>query len=120
MFFCDRHKRELSWTQSFQKLYVPTHTNAGNYFIGVLAGFIYYKMRNSDLNEEFLRKLRKIFYIIVIIGFMNFEMSAIFYFNKFEKPSIWISIYAIISKHLWGVQGILLILVILFKAKRKT
>lgn len=77
-------------------------------------------MRDSNLNEEFLRKLRKIFYLVVIVGLINLEMSAIFYFNKFEKPAIWISIYAIISRHLWGIQGVILILVVLFKAIRKT
>lgn len=114
-----RDKREISWTKSFQKLYIPTHTNAGNYFIGVLSGFLYYKYRDMPSKDKLLKTIRILFYICVVVGIINFQMSCIFYFFKFEKPAIWISIYAIIARHLWGVSGIILMFASMFKATSK-
>lgn len=40
--------------------YAPTHMNAGNYFIGVAVGVIYYnfKKANKDFSKIFVRKFK--------------------------------------------------------------
>lgn len=49
-------------------------------------------------------------YSLLPIAFLGLYSGAIFYNNDFEKPAIWIAIYAAGMKSLWGIFGATLIL----------
>lgn len=49
------------------------------------------------------------FWLWIPLLFLNVLSGYIFFVNDFEKPAIWISVYAIIYRHVWGL-GIAFIL----------
>lgn len=50
-----------------------------------------------------------LFWLWIPLLFLNVLSGYIFFVNDFEKPAIWISIYAAIYRHVWGL-GIAFIL----------
>lgn len=42
---------------------------------------------------------------MIPIAFLGFLSGYIFYENDFEKPALWIAIYAAAIKSLWGIFG---------------
>uniref|UniRef100_A0A336LLI2 CSON014430 protein n=1 Tax=Culicoides sonorensis TaxID=179676 RepID=A0A336LLI2_CULSO len=73
---------------SFKDTYVTFYTSAGNYFIGILAGYLYHVINRSTYQPS--QRTRT---------FLRYT------FIHFEKPALWIAIYAIISKNMWGYIG---------------
>lgn len=45
------------------------------------------------------------FYSLGPIGFFAFFAAWPFYAYEFQKPAIWIAIYASLSKNIWGMMG---------------
>lgn len=108
----------MTWTPAFRYLYVPAHMNAGSYFIGIVAGFLVYQFRKKTLDARTKRTLAYMFWFIPILGVANMGISNIFYYYDFEKPAIWISIFCIVSRLIWGLLGFVLIFAAIFKASK--
>lgn len=45
------------------------------------------------------------FYSLLPIGLLAFFAAYPFYAYDFEKPAIWIAVYASLSKNIWGMMG---------------
>lgn len=96
--------KTVLWNEGdYNEMYIPTHTNTGSYVAGVIAGWMYFKLRTNKIE---LRNNR-VFYgawVAVIPSAIAFLLSG-FIFNEFqfEKPALWIAIYASLSKNLWGI-----------------
>jgi hypothetical protein len=107
----------------YKKLYIPTHLNIGNYFIGVALGLILFDFKKTGrtLQKTFvsskhqsaiyaliiffcsLQVLRFLWYSCLVLGVLNLMSGYIFYNYDLEKPSIWVSILAVFLKHSWGL-----------------
>lgn len=59
------------------------------------------------INRQLLTIL---WYLVVPIGVCTLLSGYIFYENDFHKPSVWIGIYASVSKNSWGLLGLIFIL----------
>lgn len=50
------------------------------------------------------------FYLVFPLGVLIFLAAYIFYAYDFERPAIWIALFAAVSKNIWGLFGALLML----------
>uniref|UniRef100_A0A182IST2 Acyltransferase 3 domain-containing protein n=3 Tax=Anopheles atroparvus TaxID=41427 RepID=A0A182IST2_ANOAO len=95
-------KYVLWYDPMYREMYIPMHTNIGSYLAGLIAGLVYHKLKRA----EFVAARHKGFHILwyaslpVAIGLL--VSAYIFYAYDFEKPAIWIALYAALSKNLWG------------------
>lgn len=103
---------------AFRYLYIPAHMNSGSYFIGILAGFLFIQLREKTLDAKAKRMLGYSFWLVPVLGVINVELSNIFYLIEFEKPAIWISVFAIISRIIMGLLGFIMIFSAVFKASK--
>lgn len=106
----------MTWTTEFKHLYIPAHMNAGSYFIGIVAGFVVHKLRAKTITPREKRILGYMFWLVPTMGVLNMEVSNIFYFFEFEKPAVWIAVFSIVSRIIWGLIGFVLIFAAIFKA----
>lgn len=51
-----------------------------------------------------------LWYSSIPIAMFGLHSGIIFYANEFEKPAIWIAIYAACMKSLWGIFGATIVL----------
>lgn len=102
-----RDRINMNHMPSFKDTYIPFYASAGNYFIGILAGYLYHVIKRSTYqpSERTKKFLKYTFWHVFVIGVLNFYYSYIFYDYNFEKPALWIAIYTIISKNMWGYIG---------------
>lgn len=40
----------MVYNESYLKLYIPSHTNAGCFLIGMICGYAYRKMKQNDID----------------------------------------------------------------------
>lgn len=85
----------------------------------MICGFLYHKYKERRFDPVFLRHLRILLVIFTIISVINLQLTWIFYVHQFEKPALWIAIYAVVARHLWGVFFSVIILAACFKASCK-
>lgn len=108
----------MTWMPEFRHLYIPSYMNAGSYFIGIVVGFMVPHYRGKVLDARTKRFLSYMFWLVPILGMANIELSNIFYFFEFEKPALWISLFSIVSRIIWGFLGVSLVLAALFKTSK--
>ncbi|XP_055629971.1 nose resistant to fluoxetine protein 6-like [Toxorhynchites rutilus septentrionalis] len=96
-------KYVLWYDESYRKMYIPTHTNYGSYLAGLIAGLAYMKLKRSECDVRRHKLFLIAWYSGLPLAIMLLLSAYIFYAYDFEKPAIWIAIYAAFSKNLWGV-----------------
>lgn len=94
-----------SQSDGFFSYYIPTHTNAGNYFAGLGMALFYLHLKKNRIDISKYKSFTFLFYAIFPIGLLSWLSAYLFYTNNFEKPAIWLAIYAAVSKNVWGILG---------------
>ncbi|XP_063697874.1 nose resistant to fluoxetine protein 6-like [Culicoides brevitarsis] len=103
-------KYVMIYDKTYQKFYLPSHMNIGPYLYGMITGVLLHNIRLFKVKITQSRLLTGIWYLVVPIAVGTLLSGFIFYENNFEKPSLWIAIYASVSKNSWGLLGIIFIL----------
>ncbi|XP_022913044.1 nose resistant to fluoxetine protein 6-like [Onthophagus taurus] len=93
----------------FRLTYIKSHTRATPYFIGMIAGYIYYKMKD---NEYRLSKVLSHFLtlISIILLFIGIASSGIFYNPYHKYNAIEAAAYAGLHRLTWAIGTIGLLL----------
>ncbi|XP_038121399.1 nose resistant to fluoxetine protein 6 [Culex quinquefasciatus] len=96
-------KYVMWYDQGYRQMYIPTHTNFGSYLAGLIAGLAYRQLKRSEASVR-QRKLFQLAWYSALPLAIGLLLSAyVFYAYDFEKPAVWIALYAAFSKNLWGV-----------------
>ncbi|XP_055315466.1 nose resistant to fluoxetine protein 6-like [Sitodiplosis mosellana] len=98
------------YDEQYHTIYIPFYTNMGSSVLGMIAGLLYCKHKQGHIDLTKSKVLPILWYSLLPIAFMGLWSGHIFYANEFEKPAIWIAIYAACMKSLWGVFGATLVL----------
>lgn len=90
-------------SETFYQIYPPFYTNMGGYFMGFLCGHFYLKMRSSPggFNLKGKWKSELGMWLLVPAALLVLFSGFIFIKYDFEKPSIWLAIYAGVIKNFW-------------------
>lgn len=94
--------------KEFRDNYAGAHLSAGNYFVGMLIGLMYhdFKKRNLDIRNN--KCMIFTWYVYPLVGYCIVLSSYLFYAYDFPKPSLWMSLYSVITKNMWGAFGAIL------------
>ncbi|XP_058123495.1 nose resistant to fluoxetine protein 6 [Anopheles ziemanni] len=95
-------KYVLWYDPMYHKMYIPTHTNIGSYLAGLIAGLVYHKLKRANFEAAHHKTFRILWYASLPVAIGLLVSAYIFYAYDFEKPAIWIALYASLSKNLWG------------------
>uniref|UniRef100_A0A182NJB8 Acyltransferase 3 domain-containing protein n=1 Tax=Anopheles dirus TaxID=7168 RepID=A0A182NJB8_9DIPT len=95
-------KYVLWYDAMYRKMYIPTHTNFGSYLAGLMAGLMYHKLKRAGFVADRHNGFRVLWYASLPAAIVLLLSAYIFYAYDFEKPAIWIALYAALSKNLWG------------------
>lgn len=110
--------------------YIPFYMNTGSFLLGLAGGIVYCENRKGHINlrenkvstnamiyrdayEFFFSSSQILFWlwqISIPICFAFLLSGYIFYNYEFEKPAIWMAVYSILIRDIWG--AVLPILVI--------
>ncbi|KAH8411059.1 hypothetical protein KR222_011279 [Zaprionus bogoriensis] len=90
-------------SETFYQIYPPFYTNLGGYFMGFLCGHLYLKLRSTPTtgNLQGNRKFESGFWLLIPAALLTLFSGFIFIKHDFEKPSVWLAIYAGLIKNLW-------------------
>nr|XP_019547216.2 nose resistant to fluoxetine protein 6-like [Aedes albopictus] len=117
--FSPEARRFIFWyDEGYQKTYLPTHMYLVHYLFGIISGFIYFQLKQSNYNLATLRIYRIIWYSLYILGPAQFFLGQIFYMNDFSKPSIWMSIYFAAARVVWAFIIVLGLLGFLYRVSK--
>ncbi|XP_055607880.1 nose resistant to fluoxetine protein 6-like isoform X2 [Uranotaenia lowii] len=101
-------KYVMWYDESYRKMYIPTHTNLGSYLAGLIAGLAYYRLKQNNFNVRSNKTFVLIWYCSIPSAIILLLSAYMFYAYDFQKPAFWISLYAAVSKNLWGaIFGVL-------------
>jgi len=90
-------------SETFYQIYPPFYTNLGGYFMGFLCGHLYMKVKPSPKAASYSGKLSLELgmWLLIPVAMLVLLSGFIFIKHDFEKPSIWLAIYAGLYKNLW-------------------
>uniref|UniRef100_A0A336LTM3 CSON004358 protein n=1 Tax=Culicoides sonorensis TaxID=179676 RepID=A0A336LTM3_CULSO len=95
----------------FEKDYIASHTNAGNFLIGVCLAMIYIHFRKNRMDLSKYKSFVVLWHFTPVIAFLiTSTVGFIFYHHDFELPSVWVSICSVFTRQTWGLLGIVLVL----------
>ncbi|ETN62656.1 hypothetical protein AND_005646 [Anopheles darlingi] len=105
-------KYVLWYDPMYRLMYIPTHTNAGSYLAGLMGGLIYrsLKQRGFDVAGRRYKLFRILCYTALPVAIAMLLSAYLFYAYEFEKPAIWIALYAGLCRNLWGLLFAILFL----------
>ncbi|KAG8227628.1 hypothetical protein J437_LFUL004240 [Ladona fulva] len=89
--------------------YYPSHSRAGPYMVGLLAGYLHHKL---NLNERKLSKrmYHAMFCIAIILLFGPIYYAALFYIPSRQYYPVEAALYAGLNRSIWGAGIALLII----------
>ncbi|EDW02479.1 GH19863 [Drosophila grimshawi] len=89
--------------ETFYSIYLPFYTNIGGYLMGFLCAHLYLKSRSTPNGASYKgnSKLELGMWMLFLILFLILFSGFIFIRHDFEKPSIWLALYACLYKNLW-------------------
>lgn len=88
--------------ETFKNIYIPTHTRATPYFIGMLTGYLRHKIKHSDF--KFSSKLVCPAWIISILLLLTTVYSAYYFYIPGRSYDVHASaIYASFHHLVWSV-----------------
>ncbi|XP_017960684.1 nose resistant to fluoxetine protein 6 isoform X1 [Drosophila navojoa] len=90
-------------SETFDRIYPPFYTNLGGYFMGFLCAQFYLKFRPLPEAKSSKSKwqLELGLWLLVLAILLILFSGYIFIKFDFEKPSIWLALYAGVYKNLW-------------------
>ncbi|KAL7737531.1 hypothetical protein ACLKA6_007657 [Drosophila palustris] len=90
-------------SETFYQIYPPFYTNLGGYSMGFLCGHLYLKVRSSPKADSYRGKWswELGMWLLIPVATLVLLSGFIFIKHDFEKPSIWLAIYAGLYKNLW-------------------
>lgn len=90
-------------SETFDRIYPPFYTNLGGYFMGFLCAQFYLKFRPLPEAKSSKGKwqLELGLWLLVLAILLILFSGYIFIKCDFEKPSIWLALYAGVYKNLW-------------------
>ncbi|XP_058461747.1 O-acyltransferase like protein-like [Malaya genurostris] len=104
MTFNMRHAlTELREYDVFSKYYTPTHTNAGTYFFGMIAGILYHHTSRNKLHAKAERYLSRALSVSLAIFFSLNGLLAVVPFMPLQKPSLFLSVFGSALKAIFGI-----------------
>ncbi|XP_035910415.1 nose resistant to fluoxetine protein 6-like [Anopheles stephensi] len=95
-------KYVLWYDEMYRKMYIPTHTNFGSYLAGLMAGLMYHRLKRANFVAVRHKGFLVLWHASLPAAIALLLSAYIFYAYDFEKPAVWIAIYAALSKNLWG------------------
>lgn len=99
-------RRLLTHQSYFQNYITAFEPNAGPYFIGISLGLLYHPMKNSQLLSKMKYKLAfYLWHLLPIFAVLSMLSTQLFYEYDIEKPSIWMSLYAMFTQNIWGLMA---------------
>ncbi|XP_063697878.1 nose resistant to fluoxetine protein 6-like [Culicoides brevitarsis] len=102
------HERKFiynSESKGFLYYYIPAHTNAGNYFAGLGMALLYNYFKKNRIDISKYKSFVFGFYAVFPVGLLAWLSAFLFYTYDFEKPALWIALFAVFSKNIWGILG---------------
>lgn len=79
----------------------------GNYFFGIATGlYCYYALNVKMPSKRVQRFILAGAYIAPVIAVITVGSHYFFYAYDFEKPSIWMALFAMLTKNIWGFFGV--------------
>ncbi|XP_026841863.1 nose resistant to fluoxetine protein 6 [Drosophila persimilis] len=95
--------RYLYFRQSdtFYQIYPPFYTNLAGYLLGFVCGTLYLKQRNNAVVYRGQRKYELGLWLLVPAALALLLSGYIFIRHDFEKPSLWLALYAGLYRNLW-------------------
>ncbi|XP_062542301.1 nose resistant to fluoxetine protein 6-like [Armigeres subalbatus] len=93
----------FQYDDGYIKTYLPTHMYLIHYLIGIIFGLLYFKLKQINYKPKPVVLYRAIWYLLYLIGIAQCFVGVIFYRNDFPKPSLWMSIYAAVSRIVWAL-----------------
>ncbi|XP_055596307.1 regulator of hypoxia-inducible factor 1-like [Uranotaenia lowii] len=117
MTFNMRHAlTELREYREFLTFYTPVHTNAGTYFFGMIAGFLYHHFSKNNLHAQAEAFSVRMFNVGIVLfltinGFVAFLPSI----TQQQRPSLFLALYGAALKAIWGIGHAILFLLFGFK-----
>lgn len=101
-------------------MYVPVHTNMGNYIFGMITGLYCFYALNVKMPSERVKKfILAGAYIAPVFSTFIVGLHYLFYNYDFEKPSIWMACFAMLTKNLWGFFGVFCTCAMVLKIESK-
>ncbi|XP_053674392.1 nose resistant to fluoxetine protein 6-like [Anopheles nili] len=95
-------KYVLWYDAMYRNMYIPAHTNFGGYLAGLMAGLMYHKLKRSEFDATRHRGFQVLCYTALPVAIVLLLSAYVFYAYDFEKPALWIALYAAVSRNLWG------------------
>ncbi|XP_050094015.1 nose resistant to fluoxetine protein 6-like [Anopheles aquasalis] len=98
-------KYVLWYDPMYRLMYIPTHTNAGSYLAGLMGGLMYrtLKHRGFDATDRHYKLFRILCFTTLPVAIAILFSAYLFYAYEFEKPALWIALYAGLCRNLWGL-----------------
>lgn len=94
--------------KEFRDNYAAAHLSAGNYFVGMVIGLMYHDVKKRNLDVRNSKLMLFALYGAPIVGYLIILSSYFFYAYDFEKPSLWMALYSVVTKNIWGAFGAIL------------
>ncbi|XP_030375821.1 nose resistant to fluoxetine protein 6 [Scaptodrosophila lebanonensis] len=88
-------------SDTFYQTYPPFYTNIGGYCVGFFCGKFYLKNRSSEPKYRGKLKYELGMWLLIPAVMIMLSSGYIFIKNDFEKPSIWLALYAGLYKNVW-------------------
>ncbi|XP_065086709.1 uncharacterized protein LOC135708531 [Ochlerotatus camptorhynchus] len=85
---------QLWYDKWFTQTYQATESHCISYFGGILVGIIYHKMQNDDLYLAKSKLYKTLQYTVFPLVVLFSVPAPLFHHYDFEKPSVWMAIYA--------------------------
>ncbi|XP_058065935.1 uncharacterized protein LOC131215560 [Anopheles bellator] len=88
--------------------------------LGVLTGVIYRELQQRSINLADSKVFRAVWYLNFPFALLTMLPSYMFYVQEFQKPSLWMAVYFVVSKNLIGIELGVLFLGMIFGVSRTT
>lgn len=99
-------RRLLTHQTYFQNYMTAIEPNAGPYFIGLSLGLLYIPMKNIQILVKMRYKLAfYLWHVVPIFAVLSMLSTQLFYEYDFEKPSLWMAVYAMFTQNIWGFMA---------------
>ncbi|XP_034652789.1 LOW QUALITY PROTEIN: nose resistant to fluoxetine protein 6 [Drosophila subobscura] len=88
-------------SDTFYQIYPPFYTNLAGYLLGFLCGNLYLNQRQSGVIHRGQSKYELGLWLLVPAALGLLLSGYIFIKHDFEKPSLWLALYAGLYRNLW-------------------
>ncbi|XP_041769148.1 O-acyltransferase like protein-like isoform X5 [Anopheles merus] len=108
--------QEIRTLPYYLHVYIPSETNAGNYFFGMLAGITYYRLKDNP-NAKSILKLNFILPASALMFILLNSLTIMLPSDHINQPSLSLAIYGSLLKSAWGIFPSVLLVYMAFQEK---